>query len=81
MSKQSFSMTDFEAEWFPREDEGNVWGHLAERLESDRYNALEDLLANGDYRRAVHIKNQIDRMLDHYLEVKRCEKFHSQDKS
>ena len=82
MSKLSFSVTDFEPEWFPERAQGRPEdAYHRERLEGDAYNAFEDMLVNDDYQRAVHAKNQINRMLDHYLEVKRQEKFHSEDQS
>lgn len=82
MSKLSFSVTGFEPQWFPAKAEGRPEdAYFLERHEADAYNAFEDMLCNDDYQRAVHTKNQIDRMLDHYLESKRLDKFHSQDKS
>ena len=82
MSKLSFSMTDFEPKWFPERAEGKPEdAYHRERLEGDAYNAFEDMLAHKDYKRAIHARNQINRMLDHYLEVKRCEKFHERDRS
>lgn len=82
MSKQSFSVTDWEPQWYPRKAEGNPEdSYHVEGLESAIYNAAEDLLAAEDYHRLVHVRDQINGLLDHYHEVKRLERFHERDRS